>query len=95
MSLETQPHKQDQPGLRGHSHDPEQDLLKQFVIAEKRKGGGYLWLSSYKNELDAGIALLSLPQNIEYVIIDQFNKEEPNKIVFEDLPYDDEKGGFN
>lgn len=69
---ETKGHKASQPGLRGHSHDPEQDLMKQFVVWKKVKYG---WLG-VKSYVDQGSAQHFIAQqNLldTFRITDQFN----------------------
>lgn len=69
-------HKASQPGLRGHSHDPDQDLMKQFVVARKLPTGGNLWVRSFNTFEDAlDDILLGHPLAEKYKIIDQFNNE--------------------
>lgn len=74
--LETKGHKASQPGLRGHSHDAEQDLMKQFVVAKVLPTGGKLWLKSF-DTFDAAmsyviVTVATSPAN--YTIIDQFKE---------------------
>lgn len=74
-------HKASQPGLRGHSHDAEQDLMKQFVVARKLPTGGKLWLASFDKRLDAMLDIDTRSLDDRFVIIDQFND---NEIVWEE-----------
>lgn len=75
-------HKASQPGLRGHSHDPEQDLMKQYVVVRKLPTGGNLWVASFDTVLTAKRDVLPRSANERYIIIDQFND---NEIVWEDI----------
>lgn len=82
--LETKGHKESQPGLRGHSHDPEQDLMKRYVVREAlQRSNGYIWVASF-SDLAKGI-MWTLDEDPEgrrdFDIIDQFNG---NVVVFED-----------
>lgn len=76
--METLGHKADQPGLRGHSHDPENDLMKRYVVATSPKlGYGWLWVASFDTFDEAsdyvifkvGFATLAK-------IMDQFNNND-------------------
>lgn len=51
--IQPQPHTQQQPGLRGHSWDPENDLLKPYVFYRAIPGGGWLALASYDTSDEA------------------------------------------
>lgn len=73
-------HKTSQPGLRGHSHDPDQDLMKQFVVARKLPTGGNLWLASFDNKADAWDDIETRPTNEMFRIINQFS----NEIIWDD-----------
>lgn len=47
-TITTQPHGASQPGLRGHSHDPEFDLMKRFIVwSEPNLRKGWLGLRSF------------------------------------------------
>lgn len=72
---ETRGHLAEQPGLRGHSHDPNEDLMKQFVVCVK--GYGWLWIKSFHTESEAiDFALLNVDLDQETKIIDQFNNNQ-------------------
>lgn len=44
--MQTQGHLTDQPGIRGHSYDPEWNLMGRFKIADvSHEGVGYIWSS--------------------------------------------------
>jgi hypothetical protein len=48
-----QPHTAAQPGLRGHSWDPENDLLKKFLVVRAIPGGGWLGMASFHTDPEA------------------------------------------
>lgn len=48
-----QPHTAAQPGLRGHSWKPEDDLLKRFRVDRAIPGGGWLGLKSFDTDPEA------------------------------------------
>lgn len=50
--LTTLPHTETQPGLRGHSHNEETDLLKRYTV-EKKTPSGWLALASYNEAWEA------------------------------------------
>lgn len=76
--METSGHKVDQPGLRGHSHDPENDLMKKFVVRVGLTNmDGWMWVASFDNQ-DAAEAYANLKYwetDSEVQIWDQFNNE--------------------
>lgn len=74
--LETKGHKASQPGLRGHSHDPEQDLMKRYVVARNMPTGGRLWLASFDTQKAANSWVTKQPTENGYALIDQFNDNE-------------------
>lgn len=63
-------HTTEQPGLRGHSHDPENDLLKRFVVAKKVKHG-WLWLQTFNTMQEAGEYAWTLELDTEFKIMDR------------------------
>lgn len=69
-----------QQGLWSHSHNPETDLLKRFVIA-KQTPSGKLWLSSYHEFDEAFRAMPEWSEDETYYLIDQFND---NYVVLSD-----------
>lgn len=79
---ETIGHTDTQPGLRGHSWDPEFDLLKQFVVGRNLPRGGTLWLASFHTLQEAVDNMLAridaLPTEDVwrdmFTIIDQFDR---------------------
>lgn len=80
--LNVQPHTDSQPGLRGHSHDPENDLLKRFVVMQGlNTKNWWMWVASFNTQREALHWLLEDDENSEkeYRIIDQFND---NKIIW-------------
>lgn len=81
LTLETRGHKVSQPGLRGHSHDPAQDLMKQFVLAQKLKNG-LLWLESHDTKVAAMRASIQRDPHVDLVILDQF---DGNRVVWADM----------
>lgn len=78
--METLGHKTDQPGLRGHSHDPENDLMKKYVVAlGMTTKGWWLWVASFDNLVDAGVYIgrnQPVDSDKEYKILDQFTDNE-------------------
>lgn len=72
--LETKGHKASQPGLRGHSHDADQDLMKQFVVAKVLPTGGKLWLKSFDTREEAAKFVAHTPVGTQHKIIDQFKE---------------------
>lgn len=76
MTIPVEPHTQEQPGLRGHSHDPENDLLKQFVVYEK-VSHGWLALKSF-NRSESGVDWVFNQKDQEsrnFKIVDQFDND--------------------
>lgn len=73
--IQPQAHTQAQPGLRGHSWNPDTDLLKRYVL-ERSLGPerGWLALASFDVEEDArqeGVKR-ELAEEVVYRIRDQF-----------------------
>lgn len=81
MTIPVEPHTNEQPGLRGHSHDPENDLLKQFVIVEKLPTGGNLWVKSFDTQLEADWFGVAQPITKKFKLIDQFDN---NRVIWEE-----------
>lgn len=77
---ETKGHLVEQPGLRGHSHDPESDLMKQFVISESLETGGNLWVASFHTVEGAFAYLAKKDYEKSFKILDQFDN---NAVVFQ------------
>lgn len=69
---ETKGHKASQPGLRGHSHDPEQDLMKQFVVWRKVPNG-WLGLYSFPTKEKAQLYISGQSLMNTFRVTDQFN----------------------
>lgn len=78
------PHTQEQPGLRGHSHDPENDLMKQFVVFEK-KTHGWLGVKSFKRAESGVDWVFNQPDatSRRFKIVDQFNPDNNNNTLWE------------
>lgn len=74
----TSGHLSNNPGLRGHSSDPSQDLLKQFVVAKQVKHG-WLWVASFDTLKEVDSKGYQFPGS-GWRIIDQFN----DQIIWED-----------
>jgi len=81
--METLGHKADQPGLRGHSHDASQDLMKQYVLARNLPAGGKLWVASFNSRAEANKNVAARPTHEGYVLLDQFND---NAVIWDEGP---------
>lgn len=78
--MKTLGHKADQPGLRGHSHDPENDLMKRFVVSKKVKHG-WLALKSYDDQPDANHYIAEQSLMDTFRVVDQF---DDNTVVWDE-----------
>ncbi len=65
---DTLPHTAAQPGLRGHSHDPEFDLMKRFIIWKLYPGKGKSGVKSFhtEDEVHAWLDAQDNPAEYEY-----------------------------
>lgn len=76
MDIKPQAHTEQQPGLRGHSWNPEGDLLKRYRVDIALPGGGWSGRASYSERPDAELDVLRRrltdETETEYRIFDQF-----------------------
>lgn len=73
-----QAHTAAQPGLRGHSWNPDSDLLKRFIMERSMLGGGWSGVASFHTAEEAATEsarrIMADTSGREFRIRDQFKR---------------------